>query len=91
MPEVLAYLRRGDGMLGRGCRGGKLIRPEIDFLKKKMYRVGSPTDFALHLIWPYASLAVHFQRDCWVAVTMYSCAGLCRNGASSRRLNSCVT
>ncbi len=38
MPEVLAYIRCGDGMLGRR-RGAKYIRSEIDFLKK-MYRIG---------------------------------------------------
>lgn len=46
MPEVLAYMRCGDGMLGRGRRV-KCIRPEIDFLKKKMYRIGFLTRFCL--------------------------------------------
>lgn len=35
MPEVLAYIGCGDGMLGRGRRG-EVDPPEIDFLKKKM-------------------------------------------------------
>ncbi len=43
MPEVLAYIRCGDGMLGRR-RGMKYIRSEIDFLKK-MYRIGFLTRF----------------------------------------------
>ncbi len=43
MPEVLAYIRCGDGMLGRR-RGMKYIRSEIDFLRK-MYRIGFLTRF----------------------------------------------